>query len=138
MGTNTGVYDENLRHYARPINDREAQAEGETLNDYEALYLAEILHEWAEYLVEQHQRADVARGYVEYIRRRQQETGGYRQVKLYAHTPLAAHTLERAVEDWGDIHEGDPSYHPSLIRRVRDATEELAAPYREEDETDGD
>lgn len=133
-----GVYEDNLRHYARPSSEREAKNEGRALSDYEALYLAEMLHEWAEYLTEPDDLADVARGYVEYIRRRTSQSGGYRQVKLYAHTPKAAYVLNKAVEEWGDAQVKDdgtvatPTYHPSLIRRIKDRLEDLEEPFKEE------
>lgn len=137
--TSKGVYEDNLRHYARPSNDREAKAEGEALNDYEALYLAEILHEWAEYLASDEKLADIARGYVEFIRRRQQETGGYRQLKLYAHTPEAGHVLMEGFDEWKDAQEGPegvapPSYHPSLLRQIEDAVTGLWAEFYDEDD----
>lgn len=128
-----GVYEDNLRHYARPATEGErADANSETLVDYEALYLAEILHEWAEYICDAEDLADVARGYVEFIRRKQSESGGYRQVTLYAHTPQSAYVLEKAVEDYQEFSRA--SHHPSLAESIEHAIGRLADEHREEDD----
>lgn len=130
MTRSKGVYEDNLRHYARPSSEREAKEEGGALQDYEALYLAEMLHEWAAYLADDEDLADIARGYVEFIRRRNDQTGGYRQVRLYAHTNDAAEVLLRGTEEWAEAQAGPdgvatPSYHPSLHRRIREGITEI-------------
>lgn len=92
------TYDDNLRHIAEPAAPSgRKQAVSATVPDYDALWLAEALREYAHYGDHPDERhREIAVSYVEFIDRkvRDQER---RHVTLYAHTDVAADTLMGAL-----------------------------------------
>lgn len=99
-----GHYEDNLRHMAEPADpsDRE-EAVSTTVSDVEALYLANLLREWAGYHADDDERP-VALGYAQFIDR-QVRQNGKRDVRLYAHTSKAAETLNACIEDYLHFYE---------------------------------
>lgn len=92
------TYEDNLRHVAEPAAPSgRKKAVSATVPDYDALWLAEALREYAHY--GDHPEAnhrDIAVAYVEFIDKkvRDQER---RHVTVYAHTDEAADTLMGAL-----------------------------------------
>jgi hypothetical protein len=112
------TYEDNLRHVAEPAAPSgRKRAVSATVPDYEALWMAEALREYAHYgdhPTESHQ--DIAIAYVEYIDR-QVRDNERRHVSVYAHTDVAADTLMGAL-----FHaDGDES----LVESVSTALAEL-------------
>lgn len=109
MGAMT--YNENLRHVAEPAAPAERrEAVSASVSDFEALWLAEALRDYAHYgdhPAENH--ASIARAYAEYIDRQVRENER-KHVTLYAHTDDAADTLMGAL-----FHDGAEQ---TLVERV--------------------
>lgn len=91
-----GDYQENLRHIAEPGSPSEREeADKIVLEDYQALWFAGQLREYAHY-GESKDRGRIAAGAAEYIDKkvREQECS---QVSLYAHTKKAMETYDKAL-----------------------------------------
>lgn len=89
-------YEQELRHVARPDSDYERSVTPKApLADYEALYLARLLRDYAAYNAAEDQR-NIAWAYAEYIDMVVRDEGRS-AVVIYAHTPLAHYVLEQAV-----------------------------------------
>ena len=151
MGAMT--YNENLRHVAEPAAPTERrEAVSATVSDFEALWLAEALRDYAHYgdhPAESH--ATIARAYAEYIDR-QVRDNERKHVSLYAHTDEAADTLMGAIFHDGaeqdlvqrispklaDLYiahaEGDTPGEPHAVDGVRGGTVEFSEGAAEEAE----
>lgn len=93
-----GAYEETLRHIAEPQapSDRET-AVGATIHDYEALFFAEALREFAHYGESDHNDVpEIAVGYASHIDVKVRDEAEH-YVTLYAHTRVAAETLLDAL-----------------------------------------
>lgn len=92
-----------LNHVAEPQTiDGRDDATHTTLSDYQALWFAEALIEYANY--GDHKKAvqaDIAKGYVEFINKKIRDEGR-RNVNLYTHTDLAIETLMDALIEYSD------------------------------------
>lgn len=112
-------YSDNLRHMAEPATpDERDRAVSVSLEDYQALYLATMLREWAHYHAPGEKQASIARGYVEYINHQVRERG-QKTIEIYAHTPLAA---EVVIDGMYDYHE---AYRQSVASDVFSTLEEV-------------
>jgi hypothetical protein len=103
MKTMTGKkYAANLEHMAEPANPKDrSRAVHTTLEDYQAIYLTQILREYAAYNADTDETHDIAMGYIEYIDdviRNRGENG----LNIYTHTDMAAVVLNDAVEVWSN------------------------------------
>lgn len=105
------TYNENLRHVAEPASPNERrEAVSTSITDFEALWLAEALRDYAHYGEHpQESHVGIAVAYAEYIDRQVRENG-LRHISLYAHTDEAAETLMGAL-----FHDGT---HTDLVSRV--------------------
>lgn len=118
-------YQRNLRHMAQPATpDERREAVSATLSDYEALYLASMLREWASYHAESDTDASIAQGYVEHIN---QQVRDRRQadVTLYAHTKDAAEVLCTATVEWYHHYSGTDEINEGLVDAIDEATGEI-------------
>lgn len=105
------TYNENLRHVAEPAAPAERrEAVSASMPDFEALWLAEALRDYAHYGDHpSSDHPDIANAYAEYIDRQVRENE-HKHVALYAHTEEAADTLMGAL-----FHEGAEQ---DLVERV--------------------
>ncbi|WP_226041212.1 hypothetical protein [Natrinema sp. DC36] len=71
-----------------------------TLQDYEALYLCQMLREWAAYHSDDVE-SSIAKGYIEWMQKNVRKLEN-NAVDIYAHTPKAAETLNKAIEQWAN------------------------------------
>lgn len=93
-------YNENLRHMAEPATpDERERAVSISLEDYQALYLASMLREWAAYHAPDDEQASIAKGYVEFIDKQVRDQDEY-VANLYAHTRLASEVITDAIYDY--------------------------------------
>lgn len=91
-----GAYEEVLDHIAEPASPSgRAEAESITLEDYEALWFAEQLREYAHYGDASDVQSDIAIGYTAYINTQVRENE-QRHVDIYTHTAQARSTLWNA------------------------------------------
>lgn len=109
-------YRERLRHVVRPEDPSERQPENRVmLEDYEALYLAQMLPSYAAYNADSKQEEDLCLAYAEYINNviRNEEKG---HVYVYAHTEEARGLLREIVETYM----GGFDLDESIERKVED------------------
>lgn len=118
-----GDYEDNLEHVAEPQapNDRET-APSATLHDYEALWFADQLREFAHY--EADDNGDIAIAYASYIDAKVRDEG-VSNVDCYVHTDTAASILMAAVEHATE--DDDP--YTTLQTRVESEIAATAATY---------
>jgi len=92
-----------LEHVAEPQTpDGRDDATHTTLSDYQALWFAEALTEYAYYGDhEEPVQADIAEGYAEFIDKKVRDEGR-KSVNLYTHTDLAIETLMDALIEYCD------------------------------------
>lgn len=120
------MYNQNLRHVAEPAAPTERRrAVSASVSDYEALWLAESLRDYAHYGDHpDDSHDDIAMAYVEYIDRQVRENEKT-HVTLYAHTDEAADTLMGAL-----FHS---STEQDLVERVSPKLAELYIAHAEDE-----
>lgn len=130
-----GSYEANLRHIAEPQAPSEREkAVATTIEDYEALWLSEVLREFAHYADHDHEaQSGIAIGYASYIDQKVRSEGSS-YVTLYAHTDVAAETLLDAL--YWDVPDDDRRDYPMvLFRSLEGAFAEVFAHYVDDPET---
>jgi hypothetical protein len=108
-----GAYEDHLRHTAQPSDpdDRET-ATSLTLADYEALWFADYLREYAHYEAEDDD-SGIAAAYAAYIDTAVRERGSS-YVTLYVHTRAAADTLLATASYARHTYGGDSAF-PMMV-----------------------
>lgn len=99
---NLNHYREVLEHIVRPEEPAERQnARRVTLQDYEAIYMAEACIEYAAYGADTATEEKIALGYHQHIHR---VVGDERlgRVNLYAHTDDAVNVLGYVIDEYAD------------------------------------
>jgi hypothetical protein len=114
-----GAYEDHLRHTAQPSDpdDRET-ATSLTLADYEALWFADYLREYAHYEAEDDD-SGIAAAYAAYIDTAVRERGS-RHVTLYVHTRAAADTLLATASYTRHTYGGDSTFPMMVYHSVED------------------
>lgn len=116
-------YADNLYHMAEPATPDERDAAVHvSLADYQALYLAEMLREWAGYHAPTDDQSSIAHGYAEYIDSQVRENERV-DVKIYAHTTKASEVVTDAIYDWYD--EYRPEANADLFREIESTVIDL-------------
>lgn len=111
-------YSENLYHMAQPATPSEREeAVHVSLQDYKALYMAEMLREWAGYHAPTEEQASIAHGYAEYIDKQVRDDGRM-EVEIYAHTQMASEVITDAIYDWHEAYR--PEVHGDLFRSIEE------------------
>lgn len=127
-----GAYENNLRHVAEPASpDERERAVSTTIRDYEALFLTEVLREFAHYGDHDDERqGGIAVAYAAYIDK-QVRANARSYIDLYAHTDVAAETLLDALyEHCPPLDERD-DYPMTLFRSMEDSFAVMLAHYIE-------
>lgn len=108
MTDHNSAYEDNLRHVVEPASPSErGQATGMTIEDYEALWLSDVLREHAHYNEHDHgDESGIAVAYASYIDQKVRAEG-HSYVTLYAHTDAAIETLVNAILEYRAEHSSD-------------------------------
>lgn len=114
-----GAYQDHLEHVVEPASPTERDdAVSATIEDYEALWLSDILREHAHYADHDYEdEGGIAVAYASYIDQKIRDEGESR-VRLYAHTQAAIETLLNTIlRHRGNDHE-NRNYPVSLFNSV--------------------
>jgi hypothetical protein len=96
-----GAYEDNLRHIAEPAAPSERdKATTVTLDDWVALWFAEVLREYAHYVADE-PHDGIAVGLASHIDKKVRDHGKS-YVPIYAHTNEAVEAIERAAVDYAE------------------------------------
>jgi hypothetical protein len=123
------AYTDNLRHIAEPQAPSEREkAVSTTIEDHEALWVADILREFAHYADHDHDdQSGIAVGYASFIDK-QVRDHGKSYVTLYAHTDVAAETLMDALYwDCPDDVDDRGNYPMVVFRSLEESFAEVFA-----------
>jgi hypothetical protein len=117
--TTDSAYEDNLRHVAEPQAPSEREkAPSSSLQDYEALWLADVLREHAHYGDHNHDtEPDIAVAYASFIDQKIRAEGK-KHVNLYAHTDVAVETLVSAILQYRANNADDESFPMALYTGI--------------------